>query len=73
MWWIYIVVIGLFAAAIYSFGTLVGFRTRSLTSRTSRTAESMYPDYADPPGKQRRHGRRHGGEWQTDDPAGKAR
>lgn len=69
MWWIYIVVLALFAAAIYGFASLVGFRTRWLTSKTARTAENMYRSYADSPAKQRRYARRHGGEWRSDDSA----
>jgi hypothetical protein len=67
MWWIYIVVIALFAAAIYGFASLVGFRTRWLASKTTRTVENIYGDYADSPAKQRRYARRHGGEWRSDD------
>jgi hypothetical protein len=35
-----------------------GFTTRFLSSRTDRTAESMYGDYADSLRKQRRYARR---------------
>jgi hypothetical protein len=61
MWWIYIVIVALLAAGIYSFLTLVGFRTRSLTRKTTRTAEDMYGNYAASPREQRRYARRHRG------------
>jgi len=67
VWWIYIVVVVLRAAGIYAFVEVVGFRTRLLTRKSSKTAESMYDNYADSPGKQRRYARERGGEWRDEE------
>jgi hypothetical protein len=40
-----------------------------LARKTTRTAESMYDEYADSPRKQRRYAREHGGEWREDQAA----
>jgi hypothetical protein len=53
--------------AIWGFISLVGFRTDILTRKTYRTAEDLYPDYADSPRKQRRYAREHGGQWHDHD------
>jgi hypothetical protein len=70
VWWIYVVVVLLLAAGIYAFLEVVGFRTRLLTRKSTRTAESMYDSYADSPGKQKRYARRRGGEWRDEEPGG---
>lgn len=63
MWWMdYIVVPAVLILGIYGFLVLVGFQKRVMTRKTDRSAESMYGNYADPPPKQRRHGRQHSGE-----------
>ena len=49
MWWMYIVVVAVLAFGIYSFVSLVSFRTRSMESKTTRRAEDMYELYADLP------------------------
>lgn len=67
VWWIYIVVVVLLATGIYAFVEAVGFRTRLLTRKSTRTAESMYDNYADSPGKQRRYARQRGGEWRDEE------
>ena len=54
MWWMYIVVVAVLAFGIYSFGSLVSFRTRVMNSKTTRRAEDMYGLYADPPPKRHR-------------------
>jgi len=61
-WWEIILFIAVVIFAIYAFASIVGFRTRTLTRRTDRTAENMYDNYADPPRKQHRYARHHGGE-----------
>ncbi len=61
--WLDIGIVALFVVAGYAFFQLVGWRTRGLSRRTSRTAEDMYPDYADSPRKQRRYARQRGGSW----------
>jgi hypothetical protein len=61
-WWEIILFIAVVIFAIYAFASIVGFRTRTLTRPTDRTAENMYDNYADPPRQQRRYARHHGGE-----------
>jgi hypothetical protein len=61
-WWEIILFFIAVAFAIYGFASIVGFRTRTLTRPTDRTAENMYDNFANPPHKQRRHAREHGGE-----------
>jgi hypothetical protein len=61
-WWEIVLFFAAVLLAIYGFASIVGFRTRTLTHRTDRTAENMYDNYADPAHKQRRHAREHGGE-----------
>jgi hypothetical protein len=61
-WWEIILFFAAVALAIYGFASIVGFRTRTLTRPTDRTAENMYDNYADPPHKQRGHAREHSGE-----------
>jgi hypothetical protein len=67
VWWLYIIVAAVLLFGIYAFLVLAGFETRTLSRRTSRTAESMYPLYADSPRKQRRHAGQQGGERTADD------
>jgi hypothetical protein len=54
MWWVYIVVPIMMALGIYGFLTLVGSRTRSLSSKTDRRAEDMYDQFGDAPGRRHR-------------------
>ena len=61
-WWEIILFIAVVIFAIYAFASIVGFRTRSLTRPTDRTAENMYGNYADSPRKQRTYARHHGGD-----------
>ena len=61
-WWEIILFIAVVVFAIYAFASIVGFRMRSLTLPTDRTAENMYDNYADPSRKQRSYARHHGGE-----------
>jgi len=63
VWWEYIVVAAVLLFGIYAFLVLTGFETRVLSRRTSRTAESMYSNYADSPHKQRRPARQRADEW----------
>jgi hypothetical protein len=68
MWWLDDIVIpALFIFVIYCFVVCVGFRTRMLTRKTTRTAESMYDSYADPLRKQQQYAKDHGGTWKADD------
>jgi hypothetical protein len=61
-----ILVVALLAFGGYAFVELAGWRTRGLTRRSSRTAESMYDNYADSPAKQRRYAKSRGGEWRDE-------
>ena len=65
MWWEYIIIAAVLLFGIYAFLTLTGFETKLLSRRTSRTAESVYSNYADPLRRQRRYSRQHGGEWEN--------
>jgi hypothetical protein len=66
-WWGDVLFLIAVAVAIWGFISLVGFRTSTLTRRTYRTAENLYPNYADSPRKQRRYAKEHGGEWRNPD------
>ena len=70
MWWEDILIAALLLVGVGCFLSLVGFRTRLLTSRTNRTAEDLYPNFADSLSKQRKYAREHGGTWHEDDGAG---
>jgi hypothetical protein len=65
-WWETILFVAAVIVAIWGFASLVGFRTRSLTRRTDRTAEQMYDQFADSPHQQRKYAREHGGQWRND-------
>jgi hypothetical protein len=67
VWWLDIIVVVLLVFGIWGFLTLIGVQTRFFSRKSSRTAESMYDDYADSPRKQRRYAREHGGEWRNDE------
>ena len=54
MWWEYIFGAAVLILVVYCFLAIVGFRTRLLTRKTDRTAESMYISYADLSRKQRK-------------------
>ncbi len=62
MWWQYIIIAAVLVLGVCGFLALTGFETRNLSRRTTRTAEDMYPSYADSLRKQRRYARQHGGE-----------
>jgi hypothetical protein len=66
-WWgdvLFLIVVGI---AVWGFISLVGFRTKTLTTKTTRTAENLYPNFADSPLKQHRYAQEHGGEWHDGD------
>ena len=46
---------------------LVRIMTRRIGRRTSRTAEGLYPRYADSLRKQRKYAKEHGGQWRDDE------
>jgi hypothetical protein len=62
-WWEATLFFAAVILAVWGFASLVGFRTRTLTRRTDRTAQDLYGQYADSPRKQRRYARQHGGDW----------
>ncbi|HUD35764.1 MAG TPA: hypothetical protein VMR14_02635 [Streptosporangiaceae bacterium] len=62
-WWGYVLFLIAVAVAIWGFISLAGFKTDMLTRRTHRTAENLYPNYADSPRKQHRYAKEHGGQW----------
>jgi hypothetical protein len=64
--WLDIGIVALMLFAVYAFIQMVGWRTRLMTRRTSRTAENMYGEFADSPREQRRYAKRHGGEWRDE-------
>ena len=68
MWWLEdIIVPMLLVAGVCSFVVMVRFRTRMVTRTTARTAEDMYPLYADSARRQQKYAREHGGQWQDDE------
>jgi hypothetical protein len=67
-WWETVLFLIAAAVAIWGFISIVGLQTRRLTRRTGRTAENLYPGYADSARKQRRYARQHGGQWHDDEP-----
>ena len=67
MWWQYIVIAAVLVLGIYAFLVFTGFETRTLSRRTTRRPEDLYPNYADSLRKQRRSARQHGGEWTSHD------
>lgn len=66
-WWEYVITAMVLLAGICAFLVLTGSVTRFLSSRTDRTAENMYGDYADSLRKQRKYARRHGGQSQDEE------
>ncbi len=64
MWWLDIIVPVLLALAVFGFVLIVRLQTHRLTDRTTRTAEDLYPRYADSIRKQHKYAREHGGQWQ---------
>jgi hypothetical protein len=66
MWWMYVIIVALLVFGAYAFLSLVGFNSWRLTRKTTRTAENLYPNYADSPRQQRRYARQHGGEWRDE-------
>jgi hypothetical protein len=64
-WWGYILFALAVVLAIKGFLAFVGVETRWVTRKTDKTAEDLYPDYADSLRKQHRYAREHGGEWRN--------
>jgi hypothetical protein len=55
MWWMDVIVVVVLAFGVYCFLSLVRWRTRWLSTKTTRRAEDMYDLHADRP--RRRHRR----------------
>lgn len=66
-WWEEILFLMAVGLAIWGFISMVGFRTRTLTRRSHRTAEDLYNNYADSARQQRRYARGHGGQWRNEE------
>jgi hypothetical protein len=60
MWWQYLVGAAVLIVAVYGFCLLVGVETRWLSSRTERTAQSMYGANSQLSRKQRKVATRYG-------------
>ena len=45
-WWGTVLFLAAVMLAIWGFLSIVGFRTRTLTRKTDRRAEDLYPNYA---------------------------
>lgn len=65
-WWGYVLFLMAVAIAIWGFISLVRFRTRELSHKTDRTAQDLYPSFADSPREQHRFAQEHGGQWRDD-------
>lgn len=68
-WWGTVLFLAAVVLAIRGFLSIVGFRTRTLTRRTDRRAEDLYPDYAGPRRVQHRYLHTHG-VWRDPDEPG---
>jgi hypothetical protein len=62
-----IIVPVLLILGVGGFVAIVRLQTRRLTRTTSRTAEDLYPGYADSPRQQQKYAREHGGQWRDDE------
>jgi hypothetical protein len=62
-----IIVPVLLILGVCGFVSIVRFQTWRLTRTTSRTAEDLYPGYADSPRQQRKYAREHGGQGRDDE------
>jgi hypothetical protein len=70
-WWGYVLFLLAVAIAIWGFISLVKFRTRDLSRKSDRTAEDLYPNYADSLRQHHRFAQERGGQWRDDGgPAG---
>jgi hypothetical protein len=66
-WWEYVITAAVLIAGIYAFVALTRYVTGFLSQGSSRTADTMYGNYADSLRKQQRYARQHGGEWEDDE------
>ena len=68
-WWGTVLFLAAATLAIWGFLSIVGFRTRTLTRKTDRRAEDLYPNYAGSRREQHRFSHDHGA-WRDHDPPG---
>jgi len=68
-WWGTVLFLAAVVLAIWGFMSIVGFRTRTLTRKTDRRAEDLYPNYAGSQRERHRHTHDHG-VWRDHDPPG---
>jgi hypothetical protein len=54
VWWEYVIIAAVLVLGVYSFKVLTNFQTRQLSRKSTRSAESIYRNYADPEGERRR-------------------
>ena len=75
MWWLDdIIVPAVLILGVSCFVLLVRSSTRrSARKTTTRTAEDLYPLYADSIRKQRKYAKEHGGQWRDDEGSGRPR
>jgi hypothetical protein len=69
MWWEDILIGAFLIFGVCCFLYLVGFRTKTFTRKSSRTAENLYDNFADSPKEQAKYAREHGGTWREGDGA----
>jgi hypothetical protein len=68
MWWLNDLVIPvILIIGLGCFVITVLWRTRLMTRKTTRSAEDLYPRYADSIQEQRKYAREHGGQWHDDE------
>ena len=65
-WWGTVLFLAAVVLAIWGFMSIVGFRTRTLTRKTDRRAEDLYPNYAGSQREKHRFSPDHGG-WRDHD------
>ena len=68
MWWLDdIIVPAVLILGVSCFVWLVRSSTRRSVRKNTRTAEDLYPLYADSIRKQRKYAKEHGGQWRDDE------
>jgi len=61
--WIDVVAGVVLLFGVYAFVEVTGVRTRWMSRRSERTAESLYENFADSKRAQHRYAKRHSGTW----------
>ena len=65
-WWGTVLVLAAVVLAVWGFMSIVGFRPRTITRKTGRRAEDLYPNYAGPRRVPHRYLHVHG-VWRDDE------